>query len=223
MRSGRSRSSGTGKTLPVSSSSGFIELVLVALAGARLGAEAALQPARADAWRRAAGLRVAGAAAVGRSLAVAAAASEVRRPWCDAQALLLVAPREVVQRVERAGVRLDVRRRVAPLGQERGDGLEAQVAGLGVGHVLPAQGGRDARVRRRAHGPAGSHRPISRVLVVVDEHAVALLLPPPARGEVGDAALHLPRERERSPADLSVIPPRLDADVDVDPLRARGL
>jgi hypothetical protein len=52
---------------------------------------------------------------------------------------------------------------------------------------------------------------------------VALLLPPPARGEVGDAALDLAGERERGPADLGVIPARFDADVDVDALRARGL
>ena len=71
--------------------------MLVALPGARLGAEAALQPARPHARRRAAGLRVAGAAALTRPVAVATRLDalglalllgEVRRPWGVAEALL---------------------------------------------------------------------------------------------------------------------------------------
>src|SRR5215211_5100640 len=68
-----------------------VELVLVALAGPRLRAEAALEAARPDARRRAAGLRVAGAAAVGGpgpvpvatgldALRLALLLGEVRRP-----------------------------------------------------------------------------------------------------------------------------------------------
>ena len=102
-----------------SASSLVVELVLVALAGPGLGAEAALEAAGAHAGRRAARLRVAGAAALGRAVAVAARLDalglalllrEVRRPRRVAEAALLVAAREVVQLVERAGLARRCRR-----------------------------------------------------------------------------------------------------------------
>src|SRR4051812_29894680 len=116
MRSGSSDSSGTGNTLPASSWSVVIELAFVALAGARLGAEAALQAAGAHAGRRAAGLWLGGAAAVRGAVLVAArlrplglgvAFGEARWPRSVPRAALLLAARAVVRRVERAGVRVD--------------------------------------------------------------------------------------------------------------------
>src|SRR5919108_276702 len=189
----------------------LVVLVLVALPGAGLRAEAALQ-ASGNAGRRAAGLRVARSAAMGGPVAVAARPDalglaarlrEVGRPRGVAEALLLVAPGELEQLVEGAGLVVDVGRGIADCAQAVGHGVEPQVARLHVGHLVPAHGARHARVRRGAHGVAGGDRAVAGVLVVVDEHAVALLLPPLARGEGGRPALDLPRERQRGEPDLA--------------------
>ena len=109
------------------------------------------------------------------------------------------------------------------LAQARGDGVEAQVAGLDVGDLVPVERAGDARVRRRAHRVAGGDRAVARVLVVVDEHAVALLLPPLARRQVGRPALDLARQRQRRAAHAERVPLGHDPHVDVDALGARGL
>ena len=109
------------------------------------------------------------------------------------------------------------------LAQARGHRVDAQVAGLDAGDLVPVQRAGHARVRGRAHRVAGGHRSVAGVLVVVDEHAVALLLPPLARREVGSATLDLARERQRGAADAERVPLGHDPDVDVDPLRARRL
>src|SRR5262249_36185151 len=59
-------------------------------------------------------------------------------------------------------------------------------------------------------------RPIARVLVVVDEDALAsLLLPPCRRDELGRAPLDLARECERAAPHDAELPVRLDPAVDV--------
>src|SRR4051812_24770425 len=207
----------------------LLELVLVALAGPGLRAEPALEPAGPHAGWRAAGLRVARATALGRAVAVAARLhalglpallGEVRRPWRVPEAFLLVAPRELEQRLQRAGVLVDVRRRVAMRRHPRRHGVQAQVAGLHVRHLLPPQRGGDARVGRRSHRPAGGDGPVAGVLVVVEEDAVALLLPPLGGRELGHAALDLAPHGERRAAHGEEVPARLDAHVDVDALGA---
>ena len=62
---------------------------------------------------------------------------EVRRPRRVAQAPLLVAAGQVEELVERAGVLVDVGRRVAELRDAVRDRVEAQVAGLDVGDLVP--------------------------------------------------------------------------------------
>ena len=52
---------------------------------------------------------------------------------------------------------------------------------------------------------------------------MALLLPPLGGGQVRHAALNVARDRQRGAANLGERPARLDADVDVDAARARGL
>ena len=64
---------------------------------------------------------------------------------------------------------------------------------------------------------------VARVLVVVDEDAVALFLPPRRRGERRDAALDFAPERERAAPHVGELPLRLDAHVDVDAARAGRL
>ncbi len=121
------------------------------------------------------------------------------------------------------GAHVDVRSGIAQLAQAAGHGVEAQVARLDVGDLVPAQGARHAGVRRRAHGVARGDRAVAGVLVVVDEHSLALLLPPLAGREVGRTALHLAGQRERGATHLEEVPARLHTDVDVDALGAGRL
>src|SRR6185436_1549218 len=64
---------------------------------------------------------------------------------------------------------------------------------------------------------------ILRVLVVVDEYAVALFLPPLARREVRLATLHLARDGHGGAAHLAERPPALEPRVDMESPRARRL
>src|SRR3954447_4740010 len=119
----------------------LVELVLVALSRPRLGAEPMLE---ADAGRWAARLRIAGASALLGAAGLHARRlvlhlGEVRRPRRVAEPALLVAAREVEQPVQRPGLEVHVRRRVADRAQPLGDRVDAQVARLGVGDLVPAQ------------------------------------------------------------------------------------
>ena len=67
------------------------------------------------------------------------------------------------------------------LGEPRRHGRERERLGLDVGHLVPAQRHRDARVGQRPDRVGRRDRPVLGVLVVVEEDAVALLLPPLAR------------------------------------------
>ena len=99
-----------------------------------------------------------------------------------------------------------------------------EVLGLEVVQLLPAERRRDGRVGTRAHGVGGGDRAVARVLVVVDEDALAaLLLPPRGRDELRRAPLDLARERERAAAHLAETPVRLDPARDVDAAVARRL
>ena len=104
-----------------------------------------------------------------------------------------------------------------------GDGVEAQVARLDVGDLAPLERRRHARVGHRAHRVLRGDGVVLGVLVVVDEHADALLLPPLRRRAAGHAALDLAGQGERGAADRAEVPLLLDADVDVDAARAAGL
>ena len=92
-------------------------------------------------------------------------------------------------------------------------------AGSTSAHLVPAQAARHARVGRRAHRVGGGDGAVAGVLVVVDEHAVALLLPPlarraaPARAARPPAPARAPRGALPSNAVLRTI-----AHVDVDAL-----
>ena len=96
-------------------------------------------------------------------------------------------------------------------------------AGLAVRHLVPGERRRHARVGQRAHRVRRAGGAVLRVLVVVEEHAVALLLPPLRGGERRRAPLDLARERQRRAAHLGEGPARLDAHVDVHAARAARL
>src|SRR5207302_445327 len=80
----------------------------------------------------------------------------------------------------------------------------------------------DARLGYRSDRVGARDGAILGVLVVVEEHAMAFLLPPLARGDLGRAPLDLARQRQSRAPHLHISPPTLDPRVDVDAARARG-
>src|SRR5262249_38270678 len=113
---------------------------------------------------------------------------------------------------------------VAEFGIAAGHRRQREVLGLEIVELLPAERRRDGRVGTGADGVGRSDRPVARILVVVDEDALAALLLPPRGGdELRRAALDLARKRERAAPHLAETPLRLDAACDVDAAVARRL
>src|SRR5436190_12908647 len=102
----------------------------------------------------------------------------MRRPGCVAHARRLVLGGELEQFSEGACARVDGRMRVAEVAKPAGHGGYCEIRGLAVGHLVPGERRRNARVRGGTHGIRGAGRSILGVLVVVDEYAMTLFLPP---------------------------------------------
>src|ERR1700752_3205036 len=98
---------------------------------------------------------------------------------------------------------------IADFGEALRHGEDREVSRIAIGHLVPMQRSRNACVRQRAYGVCGTCRPVLGILVVIEEHAVTLFLPPLRCGEVGRAALYGTRERNRGAAYLLKRPPRL--------------
>ena len=147
----------------------------------------------------------------------------MRRPRRVALAFALVPRRQLEQRFERARrARRSPRDdrpspRIAPAWSHR------EVRGLAVLDLVPVKRRRHARVGRGPHRVRGGDGAVLGVLVVVEEDAVALLLPPFAGGERGRAPLDLARQRQRRAPHLVERPARLDPHVYVHAARARRL
>ncbi len=141
-----------------------------------------------------------------------------------AEAALLVAPGEVQELVERARIPVDVRCRVALLPEPFWHGVEAKVRWARRPGPHSTRPGSTPARPARADRIARRDRPVARVLVVVDEDAVPLLLPPLAGGAFrGTPPLDLAGQRQGGATDLDVVPARLDPHVHVDAPRAGGL
>src|SRR5262249_7893969 len=109
----------------------------------------------------------------------------VRRPRRGALALGLVLPPQLAERRQRADRSIDPRAGIADLGEPRRDRGDRERLRLAGRHLIPRNGRGDPRVRQRPDRVRGGDGPVLRVLVVVEEDAVALLLPPLARRDVG--------------------------------------
>ncbi len=96
-------------------------------------------------------------------------------------------------------------------------------AGLQSSTSFQCERRRDARVGRGPHRVGGCDRAILGVLVVVDEHAVALLLPPLAGGKTRCARFDFARERERAAAHFVEAPAWLRDGQDVHAARTGSL
>ena len=89
-------------------------------------------------------------------------------------------------------MRVHRRMAIADLGESRGHGAEREVGRIAGGDLVPVERRRDPRVRFRPHRIGAGNRAVLRVLVVVEEDAVTLFLPPLAGGQ-----------RRRSPFDFA--------------------
>ena len=96
-------------------------------------------------------------------------------------------------------------------------------AGFALVDLIPGERCRNSRIRSRSHGVRGSDGAILRVLVVVDEHAVALFLPPLAGGEIRHALLDFAREREGCTTHFVEDPAAFESHADVHAARAGRL
>ena len=142
----------------------------------------------------------------------------VRRPGRVAQALGLLPRRQLEQRPRASRGCSSMRRvAVADRGEARGHRAQREVARAGTPQSSSqVSGRRHARVGLGAHRVGARHRAVLGVLVVVEEDAVALLLPPLAGGELRRAPLDLAGEGQRGAPHLRERPARVDAHVDVD-------
>ena len=88
--------------------------------------------------------------------------------------------------------------RVAVGGDAGRHGRDRLLVGLDRVELVPAERRRHLRARAGAHAPRAEHRLVRRVLVEVDEDALAALLLPPRVGDAsGCRRAQLARERER--------------------------
>ena len=97
---------------------------------------------------------------------------------------------------------VDARVPVADLGEARGHGREREIGRVGMRRPRPSPAAPKRAHRASAAPSRRRDGAVLRVLVVVDEHAVPLLLPPLAGRERRHAPLDLARERQRRAAHL---------------------
>src|SRR5215216_5278137 len=149
---------------------------------------------------------------------------ELRRVGRFGDALLLVALDPLEELAEVAYGLVDPRLDVTELREALRHRPQREVLDLDVRQLVPRHRRRDRGVRPRPHRVRRRDRPVPRVLVVVDEDAAsALLLPPRRRDLLRQAALDLTREGERAAAHFRKAPIRLDPAGDVDAAVPRRL
>src|SRR5262249_41415997 len=107
----------------------------------------------------------------------------VRRPGRVAEALGLLLRRPLEERVARPGMIVDAGMAVADAGEACRHGAEREVLRRAREQLVPRDRRRHARVGLRAHRVRPGHGAVLGVLVVVEEDAVPLLLPPLAGGD----------------------------------------
>jgi len=148
---------------------------------------------------------------------------EVWRPGGVAEAFGFVAGGEGEELIERTGSGVHGFVGVADFGEALGHGQDGEVGWVGVGYLVPVERCGDACVGKRADGVGAGGGAVFGVLVVVEEDAVTLFLPPFGAGEGGDSPLDGACEGEGGAADFGEGPARVDADVDVHAAGAAGL
>ena len=94
--------------------------------------------------------------------------------------------------------------------EARGHGSQREIRRVAITNLVPGERRRDTCIGRRPYRVRGGDGTILGVLVVIDEHTVALLLPPLAGGERRCAPLDFTRECERGAAHFVKVPARFE-------------
>ncbi len=93
---------------------------------------------------------------------------------------------------------------------------KSEVSGIGGVDLFPRERRRYAGIRFRPHRVGRRHGAVLRVLVVVDEDAVTLFLPPFTGGNGRRPPLDLACQGDRGTADFRERPPGLDPHIHMD-------
>ena len=104
--------------------------------------------------------------------------TKVRRPGRIAQTFCLISRREFQQPFQRARFSVNPGVWITDLSESLRDRENVEVGRITVRNLVPAKRHGDSSVRQRPHRIGRARCAILRVLVVVEEHAVAFLLPP---------------------------------------------
>src|SRR6266516_4654633 len=115
----------------------------------------------------------------------------VGRPRRIAEAFGFLPRRELQQRLQRARMLVDLRVTVPDGGETIRNGPQGEVLRPAFVQLLPCERRRDPCVGPGAHRVGAGHRAVLGVLVVVEEDAVALLLPPLAGRQAWSPPLDL--------------------------------
>ena len=113
--------------------------------------------------------------------------------------------------------------RITEFGEPGGHGVDGERLRPAAGHLVPSQRRGHPRIGRRPHRVRRRHGAVLGVLIEVDEHALALLLPPVAGGQSRCAPFDLAGDRLSGQTHLRERPPRGDTRVDVESAGARRL
>src|SRR5436309_5709324 len=123
--------------------------------------------------------------------------AKVRRPGRVAETCGFVFGRKPEQRFEGTCVGIHTRVWVAQLRETLRNRQHGKTGRITFRNFVPAKPSGYARIRQRAHGIRRARRTVLRILVVVERHAVPLLLPPLRSGQGRYAPLDGTRKRER--------------------------
>ena len=104
---------------------------------------------------------------------------------------------------------------VAQLRETPRNRQHGKIGRITFGNFVPVKRCGYARIRQRAHGIRGARRTVFRVLVVIEKHAVPLLLPPLRGGEGRYPPLDRTRKRERGAPHFDERPARFNPRIHV--------
>src|SRR4051812_5431303 len=106
---------------------------------------------------------------------------------------------------------IDARVSIAELLESSRHGDQREIRRIASFDFIPRQWRRDPRIWPGTHRVRCGNGTIFGVLVVIDEHPLALFLPPLTRGECRRTLLHLARQSESGEAYLIEAPVGLDS------------
>src|SRR2546426_749525 len=132
------------------------------------------------------------------------------RPWRVAESSRLVLSGKLKQGPQGPDRLIDAFGRVADLSEPFRDGVDREGPGFTACDFVPCQRRRDPGIGGGANRVGGRDRAVLRILVVVEEDAVPLFLPPATCGDVGGAPLDFASQGNRGSTDFGKRPAWLD-------------